>query len=81
MTGLTAANNGHLRERQNMRAAARHDAETGNWAVIATLPNGRETVAVANLDSEERAEEAAENLRTSERAGYQNSDLRPVLRE
>jgi hypothetical protein len=73
MPEYTAANNGHLRERQNMNDAARHDSETGDWAVIATV-RGRDTVAVGNIDSEARAEQVRENLQSSEY--YQNSDLR-----
>ena len=75
---LTPANNGHLRERQNMREAARHRRESGDWKVLADLPRGRTVVAASGYETEEDAEEAKEALENSETAGYQNSDLRVV---
>ena len=77
---LTPANNEHLRERQNMRDAAEHQANSGNWAVKATLPRGREVIAASGYDTEADAEQAAQNLKTSEHAGYQNSDLEAIHR-
>lgn len=77
---LTPANNEHLRERQNMKNAAEHRAKSGNWAVKATLPRGREVIAASGYDTEEEAEQAATTLKNSESAGYQNSDLEVVHR-
>lgn len=72
---LTAANNEHLRERQNMQEAANHSTPSGEWRVVATLPSGRKSVAVGNIDSEAEANKIRASLKESETAGFSNSDL------